>query len=468
MKKLFALSLFTFTFSLFIHSSTQTIYVDSLKKQFVIAKYDTERFNMAQLLAYYYSDRKQDSFLVYAKQELFWANQLKDVGAVATAFMDIGNYNYVAGNYPGALQMLFKSLQLAESVNDSSTIIPVYERLGNAYKEYDEPENAKKYYLLCKVFAEKQHQSDFFSYCNLGYVCALMDQFDSALFYEQQAYALAVKTKSTQIGWTFLYLADIQLRLHNKALAGTYYKLAIDSLIKQRGISRVLSKGYLGMADFYRTYKLNDSAIYYAHLSMYVAKKLPYLKGVSIAARFLSETYDSLHQDDSELFYEKIFISTNDTLNNRNRTSSVENLTFLEQIREQEREQALVKTKEERNQNIQYALIALGIITFILLFFLLSRSIVANEKMIDYLGVIALLIVFEFLNLLLHPFLEKVTHGTPLFMLLALVCIAALLVPLHARLEKWVTHRLVEKNKQIRLAAAKKTIEKLENNKPQD
>jgi len=46
-----------------------------------------------------------------------------------------------------------------------------------------------------------------------------------------------------------------------------------------------------------------------------------------------------------------------------------------------------------------------------------------------------------------------------------LVCIAALLVPLHHRLEKWATHKLVEKNKQLRLASAKKTIEKLESEK---
>jgi hypothetical protein len=37
-----------------------------------------------------------------------------------------------------------------------------------------------------------------------------------------------------------------------------------------------------------------------------------------------------------------------------------------------------------------------------------------------------------------------------------------LLVPLHHKLEKWATQTLVEKNKQIRLAEAKKTIEELE------
>lgn len=72
------------------------------------------------------------------------------------------------------------------------------------------------------------------------------------------------------------------------------------------------------------------------------------------------------------------------------------------------------------------------------------------------------MIVFEFLNLLLHPFLERITHHSPILMLLALVCIAALLVPLHHKVEKLATSKLVEKNKQIRLAAAKKTIQQLD------
>jgi antibiotic biosynthesis monooxygenase (ABM) superfamily enzyme len=75
----------------------------------------------------------------------------------------------------------------------------------------------------------------------------------------------------------------------------------------------------------------------------------------------------------------------------------------------------------------------------------LSHNFIINERLIHFLIVIALLIVFEFLNLLLHPFLEGITHHNPILMLLALVCMAALLVPLHHRLEKWAAHKLVEK-----------------------
>ena len=117
---------------------------------------------------------------------------------------------------------------------------------------------------------------------------------------------------------------------------------------------------------------------------------------------------------------------------------------------------------EQRQENIQFALLALGIVTLLIVFLILSRSVIVNSRIITFFCVVALLIVFEFLNLLLHPFLEQITHHKPALMLLALVCLAGLLVPLHHKLEKWSKKKLVEKNKAIRLAKARRTIEELE------
>jgi hypothetical protein len=155
-------------------------------------------------------------------------------------------------------------------------------------------------------------------------------------------------------------------------------------------------------------------------------------------------------------------MTAKDSLYSMDKTRNMEAMSFREQMRQQELAAEKIKAIDERKQNIQFALIAFGIISFIIIFLLLSRSLITNTKMIEFLGVVALLIVFEFLNLLLHPFLERVTNHSPVLMLLALVCIAALLVPLHHKVEKWATAKLVEKNKKIRLAAAKKTIQQLE------
>src|SRR6185295_8828168 len=124
---------------------------------------------------------------------------------------------------------------------------------------------------------------------------------------------------------------------------------------------------------------------------------------------------------------------------NEQHRNQIQNLSFSQQIKENEEQIKLSEEKQERKQNIQYALIALGIITFIIIFLLLSRRHITNTKLIQFLGVVALLLVFEFLNLLLHPFLESITNHSPVLMLLALVCIAALLVPLHHKLAKWAT-----------------------------
>ena len=120
--------------------------------------------------------------------------------------------------------------------------------------------------------------------------------------------------------------------------------------------------------------------------------------------------------------------------------------------------------QEQRKHNLQYALIALGIVTLVILFLLLSRSIIVNARWVSFFGVVGLLVVFEFLNLLLHPLLERITSHSPVLMLVALVLIAALLMPIHHRMEKWAKSKLVAKNRQIRLAAARRTLEKLEKN----
>jgi hypothetical protein len=139
-------------------------------------------------------------------------------------------------------------------------------------------------------------------------------------------------------------------------------------------------------------------------------------------------------------------------------------MAFVEQLRLRDEELKNIKAEEERQRQIQYLFIGIGIIAAVLLFLLLSHSIIAKEGLIKFIGIIGLLVVFEFINLLIHPALERMTHHSPVLMLLILVCLAALLIPLHHRLEKWVTHKMVEKNKRIRLAAAKRTIEQLEKN----
>jgi hypothetical protein len=156
-------------------------------------------------------------------------------------------------------------------------------------------------------------------------------------------------------------------------------------------------------------------------------------------------------------------VDTKDSLLSLEKINRLQTLEFNERVRQQELASARLEADKERKQNIEYAFIAIGLVAFIMFFLVLSHSFITNTWLISFLGGVALLLVFEFLYLLLHPFLARITNHSPVLMLLGLVCIAALLVPLHSKLEKWTTAKLIEKNKEIRLARAKKIIKVVEN-----
>jgi hypothetical protein len=175
----------------------------------------------------------------------------------------------------------------------------------------------------------------------------------------------------------------------------------------------------------------------------------------------LAQAFEGVNSDSSVKYYKLTTEVRNKQFSAKNKTE-VANLTFIEQERQKEIIAQEEITRQDRKRSIQLASIGIALITFLVIFLLLAQSIVVKSGFIKFLGIIALLLAFEFINLLLHPVIGDLTHHSQIWMFMIMVLIAALLVPLHHRLEKWITNILVEKNKRIRLAAAKKTIATLE------
>jgi hypothetical protein len=80
---------------------------------------------------------------------------------------------------------------------------------------------------------------------------------------------------------------------------------------------------------------------------------------------------------------------------------------------------------------------------------LLSR-IRIHTKVIKILGILSLLILFEYLTLLLHPAVAEFTNHTPVYEILIFVAIAAILIPGHHRIENWLIEKLIHKKGSIR------------------
>ncbi|MEP7165450.1 MAG: hypothetical protein ABI741_12195 [Ferruginibacter sp.] len=468
MKKI--IILFCFLASL-QNSFAQDKYIDSLKNVLAQSAKPIDRFSIIVKIAEYNLVLKggaQDSTVPIQLLQL--AQQLKNDSLLAISYNWAGSYlAFAKGDNTGALEYYFKAIPLSEKVRDKRRISSLYfdialvyfvlqnneEALKNIRKGGENlPDPSSPMYNFMLV----QYQR------NMSKYYLLSGRYDSALHYAQALTETSTTLKSLSFEYGALYLnGSTYGKMGDMEMADVYFKKAkeMTHLIQN-------SSGRLDFFEIYIRFLLSYKRINEVYEQ---AKQLMEWgnqnnnNNVKLsAAGFMQQVFDSLHQADSAYYYAKMKDNLNASIFSQDNINKTQALAFNEQLRIVEDNAKKTAEAQQRKENIQYALIALGIVTFLILFFMLSHSIIVNEKWISFFGILGLLIIFEFINLLIHPFLLRVTHHSPLLMLLALVAIASMLIPLHHRIEKWIKEKMTEKNKKIRLAAAKKTIEKLEKN----
>jgi len=452
-------------------SNGQTKFADSLKTVLTNTTNPLDRFNLLTKILenqIFFRGGNIDSGDCIRLLQI--AQQLKNDSLLASSYNWIGSYfSFTKGDNATALEYYFKALPFAEKTNDKRRISSLDFDISLAYYALQNNKAAVQYVRKGgNDLPDKTHP--LYDFMLLQYQRGMatwylnIKQPDSALYFAQAFYETSRKVNSIAQRFNALAsIADAYTQSGENELADVYTKkvIAITDSVKMIPIKLRFSNSYI---PFLLTKGNIPEAMVQAKQLLTLGESNNNNNVKLAAAGFMRQVFDSLHNKDSAYYYARLEATINAQIFSQNNINKIQALAFNEQIRSIEEEAKKAEEEQRHKENIQYALLALGIITFIIMFLLLSRRHITNTKLIQFLGVVALLLVFEFLNLLLHPFLERITHHSPVLILLALVCIAALLVPLHHKLEKWATHKLVEKNKQVRLAVAKKTIEQLEKN----
>lgn len=395
------------------------------------------------------------------------AKQLKNDSLLAISYNWIGSYFGTKGKSDEEIEYLYKALALAEKYKDKRRISSIYFDLYSAYMVLGRRTEA---FGFSKKGGENlpDKTSPKYDFMLVQYQLTMTSfyrekkQLDSALFYAHLSNQTAERINTNLIKYQTLKSLSNVYQDKNEPEIGLVY------LRKAQTIAQHF-KGNQQRFDFFAYNFLmldrQDStkqAGKWADSLWLIAQQEQDQRYRLYAATTKRKLYDKLNNIDSAYYYSKLETEIREVIFDKDKLSAIEALGLKEQLRKIDEVEIEEEAKQQRKQNIQYIFIAIGIVTFLILFFLLSRSIVFNEKWISFFGILGLLIVFEFINLLIHPLLERVTHHNPMLMLLALVALASLLIPLHHRLEKWIKIKMTEKNKGIRLANAKKTIEELE------
>lgn len=404
--------------------STQVLLLDSLSRTLMTSK-PTEAMSLARM-AYGIAKNSQDK------------------KGLARSLNRIATLQRIIGNYPKALQQHLEALKIAEEAHDIENQLRINLNIGNLFFEQEQFEKAGDYYYKAKsLLPVKNKDLEEGVYINLGSYFARKNILDSALIYTQKAYAFAKAQKSSSENTILLNLANINFRLKKYQTAKNYYFQSIEKS-KEVNNRLALSDNYLELAELYLTTHQQDSALYNAQNALDLAKSQRNYQRIYNASLFLSKIFENKTTEKSYTYF-KTAIVAKDSIMNQQKVQQLQNLVINEQFRQQEIEQEKKEQEENRAHNLQLFAISVFVFTFLIFVILLTRR-HTNPRLLDNLATISLLLVFEFISLLIHPFLENITHHNPVLMLLGLVLISSILVPLHHKLTDFFKHKLIHKH----------------------
>ncbi|MGE5519692.1 MAG: tetratricopeptide repeat protein, partial [Candidatus Dadabacteria bacterium] len=413
MKKLIYLFCF---FILAENTSAQVDSVDAVLRNIISEKSDVLRIK--RLYIYFISIQENDPLKTQeiAQHLLVIGQRLKDKHVEAFANSQLAHQSFVTGNSTKSLEYGIKALKIAEQLNNVELLAIAKNRIGHNYQL--QPARALNYYKEAYQEAVKAVDYNLMTTVSgsIGRSFLRMNELDSALIYLHLSEQLNLKYKvidAVNINAAIYYsLATIYAEMKNSRLAVAYFNSAINEA-KKSGSPRWINYAFNSFAEFYFKTNQTDSTISYAKKAIETVQNTPYSYLVLNPSKLLTDIYRNKNND-SAMKYADMYVTANNSVNNLKTIQQNQLLTFEEQLRQKTIADEKLKMEEQRHQNIQYASIAIGIIIFIIVFLLLSRSIVVNERFISFFAVLGFLIFFEYVNLLIHSWLADFTHESPL------------------------------------------------------
>jgi tetratricopeptide (TPR) repeat protein len=417
---------------------------DSLLRSLALEKSDTSRIRLLWQLAGAMDDYRPDTALIISQQALYLSKEIKYTEGESKSLGALANTLVKIGNYPRALELYFQKLQLEEQRNMPYNLASVLINLGVVNVLQEDYGKALKYYSQADsvIKLHKVNGLEYYIRLNLGDIYNRLNRSDSAYHYFNQSLHLAEALKDVGLmGTSMTGLGHTYLKLGNYEKSKLNYQMAIKYLTEAND-NEILCEASLGIGELYQHLNRQDSARIYGIISLETSKRGGFLQHQFEAAQFLSNVYGQERRLDSAFVYATHVNEINDSLNSKARIRESQILSTNEQLRQLEIAENKRIEAKERFKRLQLLFIGLFIPGFFLLTLSLSR-ISINSRVLRALGVLSILILFEYLTLLLHPYVAELTHHTPVYEMLIFVAIAAVLIPTHHRIEHWLIHKLI-------------------------
>jgi len=438
--------------------------IDSLGYILKTAISDKEKRQVLVLLSIEYENHKPDSAIICLQEYLKLSKKIEDkTKAYKAKYYALSRMAYLFGaisHYPKALEYYIESLKLAEEMQSAEDIATANSNIAYIMVRDVNYPKALFYLHISDSIIDKNQLAHLknASFGNLGNVYYKIDKLDSALYLTMRGYELASQAydKSILANETEFEVLDnarfTGLWLNN--LGNIYSKMGnISAAMKNYQEAQVYSnkasdadnicESSLGLAKLYEKIGSGDSAVLYAKRVLQLSDNNNYESRKLEAFEFLTGHYKSAGLLDSAFTYQEKMIAVKDSIMSHERIKQTLNLTLDEELRQHEKREILKKQQDQVNKTLQLLGVGMLIPSFFLFTIFLRRRKI-KPQIIKFCGVVSLLMLFECITLILHPYVEEVSHHIVVIELLIFVCIAAVVIPTHHKIEHWLLSKLTE------------------------
>ena len=253
---------------------------------------------------------------------------------LASLNQDIGHiYGNDMGNRQKQLFYYFKAVAIAETVNDTYSLILNYNTIANTY--------------------------------------LLLNKLDSGLLYGKKAYDLAISSHLGQLSvHTSSILGNIYFEKKDYPIAMEYVKKAIYDGIKYNSKANGVVTAYLIASKIFSLNGAIDSSFFYAKKGFEIAKEVNSPQFILASTEVLVKLYTATNNVDSAFKYLQLSYALKDNVYSSEKVKQIQSLDFEEQEKQKEIEASKLKFE---NRLKMYSLIG-GLLTLLAISIILFRN----------------------------------------------------------------------------------------------
>lgn len=480
---------------------------DSLAALIQIDKQDTTKVRHLLELGWEIMYQYPDSSILLGEQSVDLAKKISQSGSyqqvdikqaiqrdLSKGYVQLGVYYYIKGDYSRSLDFHFKGLELRQAQNDTAAIASSYNNIGLVYRFQGDYVKALEYYMKALslnleignnhriannlnnigliYFDQKNYQKalEYYqkalainkklenyvilatNYNNIGSVYYAENKYEIARKYYQNALSINMEQGVLhEAANNLLNIGVVYYDENNLEMAIEYYNKAL-ALNEEIGNKHGIAVNLTNIAEVYLKQKDYNNALKYANDAMNIAEEIGALELIKENAQHLSSIYTNTGKYQLALEYTLKYTSAKDSLFNDEKSKDIGRLEMKHEIELKERERKLKEEEEQRiaalerrrKITIQYSGMFIGLLGIGLIVIFIG-FIKVPPPLARGITFFVVLLLFEFILVLLDPYVDTISHSEPVYKLFINAGLALCIFPINAIMERGIQKRLVKK-----------------------